>query len=92
MMLHCPNLNDTRSAGPLTEAELDATIASNCLGACTADACQQGRAPCPCPDDCRLPDDGAFAGYGLAACAISAVVTCWLVVLAVDAIAPYFKN
>lgn len=24
--------------------------------ACTADACRSGRAPCPCPNDCRLPE------------------------------------
>lgn len=29
--------------------------------ACTADLCQQGRAPCPCPQACHLPD-GTHAG------------------------------
>jgi hypothetical protein len=26
---------------------------------CSADQCQQGRAPCPCPTACELPEHGA---------------------------------
>ncbi|KQP02495.1 hypothetical protein [Pseudorhodoferax sp. Leaf265] len=25
--------------------------------ACTAGACQQGKAQCPCPEACRIPDE-----------------------------------
>ena len=26
------------------------------MRACNANACQQGRAPCPCPDACEVPE------------------------------------
>jgi len=35
------------------------------IRACLAEACNQGRKPCPCPDACRLPTDdglGVFRG------------------------------
>ena len=92
MMLHCPNLNDTRSAGPLTEADLDASIADAYMPACTANACNSGRAPCPCPDACRLPGDGSLARVGLAACVVSAVIVCALVSIACAAIGVWIKN
>lgn len=42
--------------------------APNTLSACTADACQQGRAPCPCPQACRVPaeQDPAASRWALA--------------------------
>jgi hypothetical protein len=83
------NLNDTPSAGPVTEADVDAAIRESWLPrraiarswparrmdasdvqpwhdtmptqpaklpACTADACCQGRVPCPTPEACLLED------------------------------------
>ena len=40
-------------AGKLTEADLDRHQAER-LPACRADACAQGRLPCPCPDACHV--------------------------------------
>jgi hypothetical protein len=56
------NLNTPRVTrpGPLTEAELDAAVLARRAGLprCSADACKQGRRPCPAPQACQAPDTG----------------------------------
>lgn len=37
-------------------AEHSANTLHDC-GECHADACQQGRRPCPCPEACHVPTD-----------------------------------
>lgn len=66
---------------PLTETDRAALRAmGHDIPACTANACDQGRKPCPCPQDCRLPErddsvspvfEGLLSRWSL----LSAVVT-----------------
>jgi hypothetical protein len=82
-MNHCPNLNAPAiQTGKVSASELDTHIAEMdqaYVGACTANACKSGRAPCPCPEACRVPaeelDDSAVGivfwavlGIALVAC------------------------
>ena len=50
------------------EAALERALAADevkrVLGACKANACEQGRNPCPAPDACRL-SDGLNAAAGV---------------------------
>ena len=48
---------------------------------CTADACNQGRQPCPCPDACRLPTDKMLSGYRRGIVSALVVVLCVLAAL-----------
>jgi hypothetical protein len=52
---------------------------------CAADACNQGRKSCPCPDACRQPTDGLLSGYRRGMLSVLVVVLCVLVALWVAA-------
>jgi hypothetical protein len=52
---------------------------------CTADACNQGRKPCPCPEACEQPADGLLSGYRRGIVSALVVVLCVLVALWVAA-------
>jgi hypothetical protein len=45
---------------------------------CLADACAQGRRPCPCPDACRIPEgvsvDWIVATAGIALLSVAGIV------------------
>ena len=41
-------------SAPLHQRDGGADVDTGALHACRADACRQGRAPCPCPDDCAI--------------------------------------
>lgn len=92
-MNHCPNLNTPAiEPGKVSAEDLRARIEARSeedrlalrerlnYAACNG-PCAQGRGACPTPEACQLPDDGTMVGYGLAACAISAVVMCALLVM-----------
>lgn len=92
-MNHCPNLNAPAiEPGKVSAADLRARIDERDAAdrealherfarACTSNACRQGRTACPTPDACRLPADGSLVGFGLAACAVSAVAVLAVIVM-----------
>lgn len=41
-------------SAPLHQRPGGAQIDTGAMHACRADACRQGRAPCPCPDACAV--------------------------------------
>lgn len=41
-------------SAPLHQRDGGADVDTGALHACRADACRQGRAPCPCPDACAI--------------------------------------
>lgn len=62
-----------RTCNPLGASQHRAQPCSGCMPAprrshriCTADQCQQGRAPCPCPTACELPEPLGALGHHLA--------------------------
>jgi hypothetical protein len=52
---------------------------------CVANACNQGRQPCPCPKACQQPVDEMLSGYRRAMVSALVVVLCVLVALWVAA-------
>ena len=48
------------------------------MRACTANACQQGRAPCPCPAACEVPEKDTTRAVRAAA-----AITAWLASVAI---------
>ena len=48
------------------------------MRACTANACQQGRAPCPCPAACEVPEKDTTR-----AVRAEAAITAWFASVAI---------
>ena len=48
------------------------------MRACTANACQQGRAPCPCPAACEVPEKDTTRAVRAAA-----AITAWFASVAI---------